>query len=89
MSDLDARLTEAAARLGRPYGMTAEQVIQYAVIGEAPHPDAPADVCGVTDPRRDDRWCVLAPEHPGEGHNAYAPRDGCRTWTEHDRHGAP
>ena len=84
---MDDLLTEAASEAGATYGMTAEQLLQHIVIGDHRHPDAPQDVCGMTDPRDDTRWCVLASQHPGEGHNRYGPSDGCRTWTEHDLHG--
>jgi hypothetical protein len=79
-------LMAAAGEAGARYGMTGSQMLAHVAVGDVPHPNAPADVCGKTDPRSDHRWCVLAPVHPGEGHNRYAPADGCRTWGEHARH---
>ena len=85
IQDID-QITAAAAQVGARYGMTASQVLLHAALGDVPHPDAPGDVCGATDPRDDRRWCVLAPTHPGENHNRHAPDDGCQTWTAHEEH---
>jgi hypothetical protein len=83
----DDEITKALTAAGAPYGMTAADMATHILLGDRPHPDAPEDVCGAIDPRDETRWCVLAPVHPREGHNRYAPPDGCRTWTAHDDHG--
>jgi hypothetical protein len=69
------------AEVGAPYGMTGADVAAHLIMGDRHHPDAPESVCGAVDPRREDRWCVLAPDHRGEDHSCYGPTCGCcRTW---------
>lgn len=65
----------AAAAVGAAYGMTAEQALQHAALGDVPHPDAPPDVCGATDPRDAAYWCVLPPGHPRDAHSRYTEAD--------------
>lgn len=68
---MDDIIDAAAEKIGKPFGMSAEQVITYMAIGEVPHPDAPETDCGVTDPRSDARWCVRPPNHSRGHHNCY------------------
>ena len=83
---MNGDLASVLASMGAPYGMSTTDMAVHLLLGERHHGDAPNKVCGAVDPRNEDRWCQLAPEHPGEYHNCYAPDDGCRTWAEHDGH---
>ena len=69
----DEELTGIAAAVGRPYGMTAEQVLTLIAAGNRRHPDAPAHECGAIDPRDDTErtWCRRPLDHGTEDHNRY------------------
>lgn len=76
---VDERFMEACAITGREYGMTAEQMAQLIAIGDQPHPSAPSEQCGATDPRDARMWCAEDKSHNG-AHNNFRADDTEETY---------
>ncbi|GIH91963.1 hypothetical protein Psi01_25930 [Planobispora siamensis] len=74
MDDLLALYAEQA---GRPYGMTASEVLAYIVLGDRLHDDARPGECGAVDPRDEARWCREPEGHAGPHSPVASPPGMC------------
>ncbi len=78
-------LSDVAASVGKPYGMTAEQTIAHLLLGDRQHADAPEDECGAADPRNEAVWCRRPIDHVRDFHHPYREESD---WGEPFRWGA-
>ncbi|MCW2768185.1 MAG: hypothetical protein JWO11_4144 [Nocardioides sp.] len=74
---MDELLTEHADKAGRPFGMTADQVVAYIAMGDRMHGDARPGECGAVDPRKESQWCREAEGHTGAHSPVASPRGVC------------